>query len=257
MSDIRKLKPEEIECRVGIISKDGKGFSLLLYKNARVDMEILDETFGVYGWKRSHYQVKDTLFCEVSIFNKDIGEWVSKSDAGSESNTEQQKGESSDSFKRACVNFGIGRELYTAPFIYIKNNDYLSEYNGKLKLKSNVSFSVKEIEYNEFNAINKIIIIDNKNNIVFKFENKKTHDDKKEVEAPTKYYEKELLEELRLVLTGAMAKSYKVSGSEMDKIKKLTLDIFGKEMEYLRDDSVNNTIAKIDSELKKLNKGVK
>ncbi len=90
---------------------------LLLYKDARVDMSILDETVGIENWQREHYECKGNLFCRVGI--KTESGWVWKSDCGVESNSEPQKGESSDSFKRACTNFSIGRELYSAPLIWI------------------------------------------------------------------------------------------------------------------------------------------
>ena len=121
MCKFRDLRADEIECRVQQV-KD-KGLVLLLYKDARVDMNILDETVGSSNWQREHYECKGNLFCRVGI---DIGthegkaeRWVFKSDCGTESNTEAQKGEASDSFKRACFNWGIGRELYTAPFTWI------------------------------------------------------------------------------------------------------------------------------------------
>ena len=121
MCKFRDLKADEIECRVQ--SCKANGLVLLLYKDARVDMNILDETVGASNWQREHYECKGNLFCRVGI---DIGthegkveRWVFKSDCGTESNTEAQKGEASDSFKRACFNWGIGRELYTAPFTWI------------------------------------------------------------------------------------------------------------------------------------------
>lgn len=117
----RPLEADEVECRVGTVSKNGKGLSLLLYKNARVDMDVLDETVGAMRWKREHS--RDNRNCTVSIYDSDLGEWVSKEDTGTESNTEAEKGLASDSFKRACVNWGIGRELYTAPFIWVRPED--------------------------------------------------------------------------------------------------------------------------------------
>lgn len=119
----RDLTADEIECRVQSVKE--KGLVLLLYKNARCDMNILDETVGADKWQREHYECKGNLFCRVGIRieRKDetggYAEWVWKSDCGVESNTEAQKGEASDSFKRACFNWGIGRELYTSPFIWI------------------------------------------------------------------------------------------------------------------------------------------
>ena len=141
----RDLREDEIECRVQSVKENG--LVLLLYKNARCDMNILDETVGAENWQREHYECKGNLFCrvgircEVKLFDdhKDY-DWVWKSDCGVESNTEAQKGEASDSFKRACFNWGIGRELYTAPFIWV-NADKCNIKNGKCYDK----FSVEKI----------------------------------------------------------------------------------------------------------------
>lgn len=123
MCKFRDLRADEIECRVQSVKENG--LVLLLYKDARVDMNILDETVGASNWQREHYECKGNLFCRVGICVETkkgetvFPEWVWKSDCGTESNTEAQKGEASDSFKRACFNWGIGRELYTAPFTWI------------------------------------------------------------------------------------------------------------------------------------------
>lgn len=120
----RDLRAEEIECRVQQVKENG--LVLLLYKDARVDMNILDETVGNINWQRDHFECKGNLYCRVGINvaedNSSSG-WVWKADCGAESNTEAEKGEASDSFKRACVNWGIGRELYTSPFIWVKIED--------------------------------------------------------------------------------------------------------------------------------------
>ena len=120
--EFRALRADEIECRIGTV-KEGKGVSLLLYKDARCDMNILDETVGPENWQRNHEVVNGNLFCNVGIRIEPSPEnrfdWVWKQDVGTESNTEAEKGQASDSFKRACFNWGIGRELYTAPFIWI------------------------------------------------------------------------------------------------------------------------------------------
>ncbi len=115
----RDLRADEIECRVAQ-AKD-TGVSLLLYKDARCDQNILDETVGPMNWMRHH--LRENANCVVSIWDKDKGVWVEKEDTGTESNTEKEKGLASDSFKRACFNWGIGRELYTAPFIWINAGD--------------------------------------------------------------------------------------------------------------------------------------
>lgn len=129
----RNLTENDIEIRVHSVKENG--LILLLYKNARVDMNILDETVGAENWQREHYECKGNLFCRVGINvnykRPDLPEnWVFKSDCGTESNTEAEKGESSDSFKRACFNWGIGRELYTSPFIWIPA-DKCNIKNGK------------------------------------------------------------------------------------------------------------------------------
>ncbi len=121
--EFRDLTADDIEVRVQSVKQ--KGLILLLYKNARVDMNILDETVGAEYWQREHYECKGNLFCRVGI-NVNYADiekperWVFKSDCGVESNTEAQKGEASDSFKRACFNWGIGRELYTSPLIWVE-----------------------------------------------------------------------------------------------------------------------------------------
>lgn len=129
--EFRDLTADEIDVRIQSVKPNG--LVLLLYKDARVDMAILDETVGAENWQREHYECKGNLFCRVGIRVKtDDGksEWVWKSDCGVESNTEAQKGESSDSFKRACFCWGIGRELYTAPFIFVPK-EKCNIQNGK------------------------------------------------------------------------------------------------------------------------------
>lgn len=111
----RTLRADEIECRVKVVKPNG--VSLLLYKDARADQNILDETVGPMNWMRHHS--RDNRNCTVSIWDEDKRQWVEKEDTGTESAAEAEKGLASDSFKRACFNWGIGRELYTSPFIWI------------------------------------------------------------------------------------------------------------------------------------------
>jgi hypothetical protein len=116
------LTESEIECRIGTVGKTGNGLSLLLYKTARTDCDILDETVGPENWQCRYYEHKGTLFCSIGIYivrPNGTAEWVWKDNAGSPSNMEAQKGEASDAMKRAGFVWGIGRELYTAPFIWI------------------------------------------------------------------------------------------------------------------------------------------
>lgn len=127
---VRGLYPDEVECRIGQVSKSGKGLSLLLYKTSRTDMALLDETFGPMNWRCRYEEVKGVLNCTLSVYDEDRGLWIDKQAAGTESNMESEKGESSDALKRAGFLWGIGRELYTAPFIWIKAED-CSIANGK------------------------------------------------------------------------------------------------------------------------------
>lgn len=124
--NFRDLRADEIDCRVQ--SAKENGVVLLLYKDARCDMNILDETVGAEKWQRHH--LRENANCVVSIWCDELQQWIDKEDTGTESNTEAEKGLASDSFKRACFNWGIGRELYTAPFIWV-GADKCKITNGK------------------------------------------------------------------------------------------------------------------------------
>ena len=153
MDEIRLFSKEDIDVRVAqtnTYNNNGQlvvKVSLLLYKDARVDMKVLDELFTPMGWKRTHKLIGDRLYCQVEVWDAEKKEWICKEDVGVESNTEAEKGQASDSFKRACVNWGIGRELYTAPRISIELNDkeYTRDQQGKIRVWA--SFSVKSIGY--------------------------------------------------------------------------------------------------------------
>lgn len=157
MKGFRLLRADEIECRVALAKANG--VSLLLYKDARVDANILDETVGMYKWQNSFS--RDNRNCTVSIWDGD--KWVSKEDCGTESNTEREKGLASDSFKRACFKWGIGRELYSAPFIWIPSS--------ACEIKPNTSgsgyttydkFRVTSIGYDKSENINQLTIVNEK-----------------------------------------------------------------------------------------------
>ena len=153
---IRLLKAGEIECRIGTIK--GNGLSLLLYKDARADMKILDEVFGVTNWQRKHEMIGGSLYCTVSIWDEGKEQWIEKSDVGTESYTEKEKGQASDSFKRACVSLGIGRELYTAPFIWIpEGRANIQQNNGKFYC--NDRFVIVRIGYNGDREISELVIV--------------------------------------------------------------------------------------------------
>jgi len=185
MEQIRTLKPEEIEIRVQQCSE--KGTSFLLYKNARVDQKILDEVFTPFGWQRQHIVLKDVIYCSVGVWDKEKQQWIWKTDAGAESYSDKEKGEASDSFKRACVNWDIGRELYSSPFIWISAELVPTENkNGKWQVKGYPDLCVSDIEYNS----NKDIIeltIKSKGKTVFTYPKrslKEDLEDTKPVEKP-------------------------------------------------------------------------
>lgn len=137
----RDLRADEIECRVAQAKQNG--VSLLLYKDARCDQNILDETVGAMNWQR--YHGRENANCIVQIWDEKKQQWIGKEDTGTESNTEKEKGLASDSFKRACFNWGIGRELYTAPFIWV-GSDYCTalKENGQ-RWQCFDSFEVQKI----------------------------------------------------------------------------------------------------------------
>lgn len=163
----RDLKAEEIDCRISQINE--KGLTLLLYKDARVDMDILDETVGAKNWQRTH--TRDNANCIIEIWDDKKEQWVRKEDTGTESYTEKEKGLASDSFKRAGFNWGIGRELYTAPFIYIsqkdkENNDNYELEEKKGKITTYTKFYVEAIQIKD-KVITGLAIKNNKGKRVF------------------------------------------------------------------------------------------
>ena len=169
--EFRKLKASEIDCRVAQLG--ASWLTLLLYKDARVDMNILDETVGCLNWKKSYS--RENANCTVSIWDNEKQQWISKEDTGTESFSEAEKGLASDSFKRACFNWGIGRELYTAPSIFIltrkdmipKGKESEIYKNDKDKLETKTRFYVEYIDYDENSEIRNLVIRDHKNNIRF------------------------------------------------------------------------------------------
>lgn len=176
--EFRDLKADEIDVRVAQITKDW--LILLLYKDARVDMNILDETLGSTNWQRDHKELKGNIYCGVSIWDTEKKQWITKWDAGAESYTEKEKGEASDSFKRACVNLGIGRELYTTPTIFIPR---YAEQDGKQielfeikdnsgKISTKTRFNVEAIEITN-KVITGLAIKNNKGIRVFVYKKQK------------------------------------------------------------------------------------
>lgn len=168
MEEIRLLTKNDIDVRVSNVT-DNNGtikVMLLLYKDARVDMKILDELYTPMGWKRTHKLIGDRLYCSVEVFCPELGEWIGKEDVGTESNTEAEKGQASDSFKRACVNWGIGRELYSAPRIYVTLNQGEYYYDRNNRLKVSATFFVSRIEYDvKERTIKELDIVDKRGSV--------------------------------------------------------------------------------------------
>ena len=163
--EFRTLSADEIDVRVAAVNQ--AGCSVLLYKDARVDQRLLDEVVGPFNWQRSHEVINGSLYCTVSIFDEMKKQWVHKQDVGKESYTEKEKGVASDSFKRACFNWGIGRELYTAPFIWIPAQYVEITRNTKGGYVTYDKFYVKKISYDENRRISKLQIVDKNNRIVY------------------------------------------------------------------------------------------
>lgn len=162
MKEIPLLTANDVECRIKKITNEGA--VLLLYKTARVDMRILDEVYGSMNWQRHHEVINNNLFCTISVWDSDKAQWISKQDVGTESNAEAEKGQASDAFKRAGFAWGIGRELYDAPFIWISGK--VSKYDR---------FHVTDIQYNrEKQAFTRLVIFDDKGKERYRLNKTKT-----------------------------------------------------------------------------------
>lgn len=179
--EIRKLKAEEINVKVKQVIKTEKwsGFVALLYKDARCDMDILDETYGIEGWQCEYETIKDNLYCKIGIWSKEKGQWIWKQDCGIESRVDdgnEKKGEASDAFKRAGFKVGIGRELYTSPKILIpaevvvKKDEKTSKEIYRLK-DNYAEYTVQSIVYDK-NEIGSLVIQDKNGNPVFVWKKK-------------------------------------------------------------------------------------
>lgn len=181
----RLLNADEIECRVSTISDEW--LSLLLYKDARVDQNLLDATVGPDRWQRNHEVINGNLFCNVGIKFGDA--WVWKQDVGTESNTEKEKGQASDAFKRACFNWGIGRELYTAPRIRIYQSDKSGKnytpYIKNGRPSTTDRFIVTRIKYTESGSVCELEIKNAKSKkTVFAYSERKIDQPEKQTEEP-------------------------------------------------------------------------
>lgn len=243
MDNMRTLRADEIECRVAMVKRtnSGVGCSLLLYKDARCDMTMLDELYGAMNWQREHVIIDGRLYCNISVWDDAKKLWICKQDVGTESNTEKEKGQASDSFKRAGTNWGIGRELYTSPFIWIvlKDSEY-AEKQGKLSCRQ--KFSVGEISYSDSRKILNLIILDKDGNERYRFENgeevkpKKTESDKTVPKEPELVGEVEIetLKKVVRALGGVTENGFlRITGVKFANIGRMTKTDWGKLMTKL------------------------
>ena len=167
----RDLTPSDVEVRVAMCRTNG--LSLLIYKDARVDQQILDETVGQLNWKKSYREVKGNLYCTIEIWDSDKSQWVAKEDCGVESNTEKEKGEASDAQKRAGFAWGIGRELYSAPFIWVNSKDCTIEERSKGVFACRDHFSVSDMKIENKKIVDLQVINDNTGAIVYQMKRTK------------------------------------------------------------------------------------
>lgn len=227
VKEIRELRADEIECRVSTINE--RGLSLLLYKDARVDMKILDETFSPLGWKRTHQLIGESLFCTVEVYDSEKKEWISKQDVGSIGSVEKEKGQASDAFKRACTNIGIGRELYTAPFIWVSaGKANITKKNDKCFC--NDRFRVKDIAYGKQREITGLTIINDNGQIVYEM-NACSGDETQDKDAISKAHISKLTSELKRtgIALDTVLDRYGISN-----IEEFTEPLYEKAMEALK-----------------------
>lgn len=190
MKEFRLLRADEIDVRIAQVGSWGA--TLLLYKDARADMQILDETVGPMNWQRRH--VRDNANCIVSIWDEDKRQWIQKEDTGTESYSEAAKGLASDSFKRACVTWGVGRELYTSPQIFVRASELKTlKDNGNGRWTCKDYFTVNDIQYTD-RRITYVQILNNKTGTLLDY-------GKKRPEEPTDTAAEETVAEDMIVAT--------------------------------------------------------
>lgn len=225
MCKFRTLRADEIDVRVATITI--KGFSLLLYKDARCDMNILDETVGALDWQRTH--TRENANCIVSIWDKEKNQWISKEDTGTESNTEKEKGLASDSFKRACFNWGIGRELYTSPFIWVSDLNYIKTNPKTQKQTVTERFKVSMIETSTDKVITALEIQDSKGNVVFSTKKKVVKQEpKQEPKKDVKFATQEQINMLKALGYKGQTPAEALTEEEAEKFIKMGIAMKGK-----------------------------
>lgn len=245
----RDLTADEIDVRVSTVSD--KGCSLLLYKDARCDMNILDETVGAENWQRHH--TRDNANCVVSIWCTDKNQWVEKEDTGTESYTEKEKGQASDSFKRACFNWGIGRELYTAPLIWVGSDKCnITPKNGKPTTYDKFIVSNIRIENKKITALE---ITNTKTNAVcFRWSksNVSSRSGNQKQEKATEQAVDQLTDESKESLNSAIGAYVKISGIGINEVMAMLKKEIKKSPKAYTEEDAKRALAVIDGWQKKL-----
>ena len=199
-------------------------------------LEILDETFTPFGWRRTHQSIDGNLYCTVEIWDEEKRQWIAKQDVGTTSYSEKEKGQASDSFKRACFNWGLGRELYTAPFIWISAGIASIQQKGDRYITTD-RFSVDSISYNEEREINSLVILNGKRNKVFEL--KQEAEPQKKREAKKKTETKDIAETQRKVLeeeldrTGVTIEAV-MERYQIERLEDMTPEIYEKALQGLK-----------------------
>lgn len=164
------MKSSDIQVMVKTVSKRSKSALCLLYKDARYDQDALDAKYGVMGWQNQYRMVGDILLCAISVWDREKECWVTKENAGNETQVGEDKGYASDAFKRAATNWGFGRELYRAPDIWIDlyDNEIGSKpgSGGKEMLYCKQKFYVSHIRFSK-GSVSSVMISDANGNIRF------------------------------------------------------------------------------------------
>lgn len=225
---LRLLRADEIECRVGVVNE--KGLSILLFKDARVDQKILDETFTPFGWRRTHQSIEGNLYCTVEIWDQEKEQWIAKQDVGTTSYSEKEKGQASDSFKRACFNWGLGRELYTAPFIWVPTGTASIQQKGDRYVTPD-RFYVDSISYNAEREIEALVIINGKGRKVYELMKKAEAGKKPEPESMLDMQREALERELNRtgVTLEAVLERYQIK-----KLEDMTPEVYEKALKGLK-----------------------
>lgn len=250
MIKFRDLYADEIDVRVATINE--KGCTLLLYKDARCDMNILDETVGPENWQRKH--TRDNANCIVSIWCDGKKQWVEKEDTGTESYTEKEKGQASDSFKRACFNWGIGRELYTAPFIWVGADKFNLSNGQNGKLTTYDKFIVSDIEIKDKRIVKLDITNSKTGNVCFHWSKAGSGSSKSQQRA--KANPTPLTEESKALLNTEIAAYVKASGTNINAVMKSLGEVTGKTAKEYTEEDTKKALAALSEWNKSLSQGI-